>query len=451
MPLPSRKLTWSAVKTWSMPASATRPMSDRCSSRRQAPQAPRNAHTDGDHLSSGSQPAAVGHSGHSRITAWWCRWAGPAAAGLRSPSCRGATMACWAATAASRKQRWIGLVRYTAAPPALRYIDAATSAAVWVAWVAANRMLGASARPWTARPASALLPGVVHRAEHQRPRPAEPRLRPRDLSLGSSPLGQGPGAPLGLPPPGQIHQLVDGAAGDAHRGGSHPAGQHPVEGEPGPGVVPDRPAPTDLHPTALGDQRVSSLEIYRAGAGQPGHVPRLDEGDVVGVHEHERSGQPVAPRLRPPVGTDDETATPDGGAVLGARAPLPVSRHPQAAVDGHGPSPWHHESPADRGGITEQAPQREDREGTTPAATSSTRWPRTSRPSRRDRRTPRKPPGSRWPSPVARPDHLARTGGRRPVGRISSTRSMGSVPKLSISSERALIEAPSSRAADSNR
>ena len=31
----------------------------------------------------------------------------------------GATMACWAATAASRKQRWIGLVRYTAAPPAV--------------------------------------------------------------------------------------------------------------------------------------------------------------------------------------------------------------------------------------------------------------------------------------------------------------------------------------------
>lgn len=52
----------------------------------------------------------------------------------------GATMACWAATAVSRKQRWIGLVRYTAAPPAVLNIDAAASAAVWVAWVAASRI-----------------------------------------------------------------------------------------------------------------------------------------------------------------------------------------------------------------------------------------------------------------------------------------------------------------------
>ena len=97
MPLPSRKLTWSAVKTKSIPESATPPSKPRCSSGA-------ISHSPHGTLTPTATTSLPGHS--VAVSVSRPRRIRPAVSIVL-----GATMACWAATAVSRKQRWIGLVR----------------------------------------------------------------------------------------------------------------------------------------------------------------------------------------------------------------------------------------------------------------------------------------------------------------------------------------------------
>ncbi len=88
--------------------------------------------------------------------------------------------------------------------------------------------------------------------------------------------------------------------------------------------------------------------VARAGAPQADDVPRVEELDVGGVEEHERTAQPVVARRRCAVVVDDECTASDHRGVLRSRAPLPTPGHRQPAVDDPGPAHRLREATGDR-------------------------------------------------------------------------------------------------------
>ena len=183
-------------------------------------------------------------------------------------------------------------------------------------------------------------PRLGHGVAHECPGGAVPRLGPGDLGLHDRAGGHGSRAHGVALAGGQLHHLVEGAAGEAEADGADAEGERPEEGEPVERAVGDGLLADDLGPATLGDEAPrarrsrccpnrAAPSCTRCRAARPGPARRGRTAPA---------GRRREGRARRVVHHDRPAADPR--AVGRARAPLPVPADEQPALDRPGAALW---------------------------------------------------------------------------------------------------------------